>query len=140
MEGNRQTLDISWETILKIALSGSIFYLLYLVRDAVIWFFFALIISVLLEPAVNFLRWLRIPKFLAVVLTYLSIFGALGLIIYVTAPFFITEIRQFSQLVPQYFEKINPIFEGLKIEAFQSLENFVRIVTEGLEQISVSIY
>lgn len=139
MEENRQTLDISWETILKIALAGSIFYLLYLVRDAVIWFFFALIISVLLEPAVNFLRWLRVPKFLAVALTYLSIFGALGLVVYLTAPLFITEIRQFSQLIPQYFEKINPIFEGLKIETFQSLESFTQTATKGLEEISVSL-
>ncbi len=139
MEENRPTLDISWETILKIGLAGSIFYLLYLVRDVVIWFFFALIISVLLNPVINFLKWLRIPKVLAVIFTYLLIFGALGLIIYLTAPLFITEIRQFSQLIPQYFEKISPIFKELKIEVLQSLEGFTQTITGGLEQISISI-
>jgi predicted PurR-regulated permease PerM len=124
---------------MRIALAGSIFYLLYLVRDVVIWFFFALIISVLLEPAINFLRWLRVPKFLAVTLIYLSIFGALGMIIYMTAPLFITEIREFSQLIPQYFENISPIFAGLKIEALQNLEDFTQVATNGLEQISISI-
>lgn len=139
MEENRQTLDISWETILKIALTGSIFYILYLVRDVVIWFFFALIISVLLEPVINFLKWFRVPKILAVIFTYLLIFGMLGLIIYLTAPLFITEIRQFSQLIPQYFEKISPIFKELKIEALQNLEGLTQTITGGLEQISISI-
>lgn len=139
MNNQTQILDISWETILKIALAGSIFYTLYLVRDVVIWFFFALIISVLLEPVINFLRWLRVPKVLAVIFTYLSIFGVLALVIYLTAPLFITEIREFSQLIPQYFEKISPIFKELKIESLQNLESFTQNITGGLEKISVSV-
>jgi len=136
MEGQAYKLDISWGTILKIFLAGSVFYLLYLVKDVIIWFFFALIISVLLNPIVNFLRWFRLPKILAVIFTYLSIFGILGLIIYWTAPFFITEVRQFSQMVPEYFEKISPIFQELKIESLQNLENFFRALTGSLEKIS----
>jgi len=139
MENNNHTLDISWETILRVGLAGFAFYLLYLVRDVVIWFFFALIISVLLEPVINFLRWFRVPKILAVVFTYLSVFGILGLIIYLTAPLFITEIGQFSQLIPQYFEKISPVFKELKIEALQNLESFTQTIMGSLEQISISI-
>jgi len=139
MNEKTQTLDISWSTILKICLAGLIFYLLYLVRDVVIWFFFALIISVLFEPIIRFLKWLRVPKVLAVVFTYLSIFGLLGLLIYLTAPFFITEIRQFSQMIPQYFEKISPIFKELKIEALQNLETLTQTITGSLERISVSV-
>lgn len=139
MNDKVQTLDISGRTILKLCLAGLIFYLLYLVRDVVIWFFFALIISVLFEPIIKFLKWLRVPKVLAVIFTYLAVFGLLGLIIYLTAPFFITEIKQFSQMIPQYFEKISPIFKELKIEALQNLESFTQAVTGGLEQISVSI-
>ena len=132
-------LDISWQTILKVFLAGSIFYLLYLVRDVVIWFFFALIISVLLNPIVNFLRWLRLPKILAVILTYLSIFGVLASIIYLTAPLLIIEVKQFSQMVPQYFERISPIFQELKIEALQDIESLVQAITGSLEKISISI-
>lgn len=139
MNEKTQILDISGRTILKLCLAGLIFYLLYLVRDVVIWFFFALIISVLFEPIIKFLKWLRVPKVLAVIFTYLAVFGLLGLIIYLTAPFFITEIKQFSQMIPQYFEKISPIFKELKIEALQNLESFTQAITGGLEQISVSI-
>ncbi|MBU2539660.1 AI-2E family transporter [Patescibacteria group bacterium] len=140
MNQNSHTLDISWETILKIALSGVAFYVLFLIKDIIIWFLFALIISVLFEPAINFLRALRINKILAVVFIYLSFFGILGLAIYLTAPIFIIEIKQFSQMVPDYFEKISPIFKELKIGALQDLESFTKTITGGLEQVSVSIF
>lgn len=140
MKNQEHALDISWETILKIAISGVAFYVLFLIKDIVIWFLFALIISVLFEPAINFLRMLRIHKILAVVFIYLCFFGILGLVVYLTAPVFIIEIKQFSQMVPQYFEKISPIFKELKIGALQDLESFTGAVTGGLEQISTGVF
>ena len=140
MNNQGNTLDISWETILKVALAGVLFYLLFLVRDVVIWFFFALIISVLFEPAVKFLKMLRVPRVMAVIFIYLTFFSVLASAIYFTAPLFITEIKQFSQLVPHYFEAISPIFKELKIEALQSVESFTQAITGSLEKISSSIF
>ena len=139
MNGNR-VLDISWATILKIALALLCFYILYLVRDILVWFVFALVISVLLNPAINFLQRLRIPRVLSVILVYVAIFGILGLLIYWTAPIFISEIQQFSQLFPQYFEKIAPPLRGLGIEAFESLESFTKTLGNALERASANIF
>ena len=86
-----QTLDISWEAVIKVFIAIFIFYIIYLARDIALWFFFGLAVSVLLEPGINFLRKLKIPKVIAVLLIYLSIFGVLGLLIYLTAPIFIYE-------------------------------------------------
>ncbi len=77
-----QTLDISWWTIFKIALASLLFYIIYLVKDILIWFIFALIISVLFSPAITFLRKLRVPRVLAVIFIYVAIFGILGLVIF----------------------------------------------------------
>lgn len=140
MERGRQLLDISWETILKVFFAGFVFYLLYLVRDVFVWFLFALVISVLLEPAINFLKWFRVPRILAVIFVYLSIFGIFGFIVYLTAPIFIFEIQQFSKFFPQYFEKISPLFKELQIEALESLENFTKALSEKLGQASRSIF
>lgn len=129
-----QILDISWKTIVKIFVAGIIFYALYLVKDVVLWFFFALIISVLLEPAINFLRWFRIPKIVAIALVYLSIFGFLGLFIYLTAPIFVFELKQFSQYIPDYFEKISPILRDLGINVAQNFDDFNKILVGGLQQ------
>ncbi len=136
---SEQTLDISWETIIKVLITGSVFYILFLARNIVIWFFFALIISLLVDPIINFLRWLRLPKILAVILVYLSIFGVLGLMIYLTAPIFIFELNQFSQNIPSYFEKINPILKDVGIQAAHNFEDFTSILVFGLKQSSSSV-
>ncbi|MBX4200609.1 AI-2E family transporter [Candidatus Parcubacteria bacterium] len=134
-----QTLDISWQTIVKVLITGCILYMLFLARDIVIWFFFALMISLLLDPAINFLRWGRVPKILAVALVYISIFGILGLIIYLTAPVFMFELNQFSSNLPMYFEKINPILHEFGIEASKDFNDVTAILASNLKESAGSI-
>lgn len=127
------TLDISWETIIKVLIAGLAFYILYLARDIAVWFFFGLIISVLFEPAIKFLRKLYVPKVIAVVFVYSSIFGILGLLIYLTAPIFVHELKQFSQFLPDYLVRVNPILSQFGLDL--SLKGGITdILVNNLEQ------
>ncbi len=139
MNGDR-VLDISWSTILKVSFALLCFYIIYLVRDILVWFIFALIISILFNPGVTFLQRLRVPRVLAVIFIYVAIFGLLGILIYATAPMFVNEIRQFSQLFPQYFGKIAPPLRGLGVEAFESMESFTQALGETLQRASSDIF
>src|SRR3989338_6103182 len=135
-----QRLDVSWETISKILLAGFCVYALFLVRDVVVWFFFALIISLLLEPAIKFLvRW-RIPKVVAVIVVYLAIFGVLSLVIYLSAPIFIYEINQLAQNIPDYFVKVNPFLKEFGIEAGNNFQSFTGSLVTWLQDSSASIF
>ncbi len=134
-----QTLDIAWKTIIKVLITGFSLYLLFLSRDIIIWFFFALIISLLIEPAIDSLRWLRLPKILAVIVVYLSIFGLLGLMIYLIAPIFIFELGQLSSNIPQYFEKFNPILKDVGLGMAQNFEDFTLTLVSKLQESSDSI-
>jgi len=134
-----QTLDISWKTILKVLITGFSLYILFLIRDIAIWFFFALIISLLVEPAINFFRRLFLPKILAVVLVYVSIFGILGLMIYFTAPIFIFEIDHLSKNFPDYFEKLNPMLKNLGVNIAANFEDFMADIILKLQESSSSI-
>src|SRR3989344_1379141 len=134
-----QTLDISWKAIIKTLIIGFFLYILFLSRDIVIWFFFALVISVLVEPVINFLRNLKFPKVVAVILVYLSIFGLLGLIIYLTTPIFLFEIDQLSQNIPEYFEKLNPIFQNLGVDVAKNFKDFTATLVSSLQESSESI-
>ncbi len=134
-----QTLEISWASILRLLTACFLVYMIFLARDVVIWFCFALVVSLLVEPAIGALRWLRIPKILSVILVYISIFGTLGLIIYLTAPIFIFEINQFSQNIPDYFEKVNPLLKDVGIEAAKSFEEFTDLFLSNLKQSSGSV-
>jgi len=135
-----QTLDISWGTILKVFIAIFVFYVIYLAREIALWFLFALAISILLDPAINVLRKIKIPRIIAILIVYLAIFGILGLLIYVTAPIFISEIRQFIQNLPNYFEQINPVLKQFGIDTVQNFDDFTGTITSNLQQSSQSIF
>lgn len=135
-----KVLDISWGTIFKISLAVLGLYIIYLIRDILIWFIFALIISILFNPAIDFLHKKKIPRVLATILIYVIIFGILSFSIYLITPAFISEIQQFSQLFSQYFEKLTPPLKQLGIEAFESVESFTLTFQEWLARASSSIF
>ncbi len=134
-----QVLDISWEAIIKVFIAIFIFYIIYVARDIAVWFFFGLAISVLLDPAINFLRKLWVPKLIAILLVYLSIFGALGLLIYLTAPIFIFELKQFSQYIPEYFTQVSPLLDRLGIDLAMGFKSITGFLTGGLQESSKGV-
>jgi predicted PurR-regulated permease PerM len=70
---------------------------------------------------------------------YIAFFGTLTLIIYFIIPLFASEIKQFSQVIPQYFEKISPSLKGLNIEALQDIDSLVSTLGEILNKITLNI-
>ncbi len=133
-------LDISWETIFKILFAVICLYFLYLIRNVLIWFIFAVIISVLFEPLIDFLTKRKIPRLISVVLIYFIIFGLIALSIYFTVSIFTSEIRQFTKVLPQYFEKISPHFKELGFQAFENIEEFIDLLSKNLERMADTIF
>lgn len=136
---DEKTLNITWGMVFKILLTVIGFYILYQIRNILVWFIFAVVISILFDPAVNFLRKFKIPRGLAVLFVYIAFFGILSLIIYFIVPMFIAEIRQFSQILPQYFEEISPSLKGLRIEAFSDIESFITSLGDVLNKVTENI-
>ena len=131
MDDNKEKiLDISRKTSLKIAVAVLSFYFVYLIRDILVWFLFALIISILFNPAIDFFQKRRVPRILSVIFIYCSIFTAMTFFIYFTVPNFISEIQHFSQFFPEYFEKISPTFKTLGIQAFENIDVFTSALTD----------
>src|SRR3989344_1902660 len=93
----------------------------------------------LFQPAVNFLRKIYIPKIIAIFLIYLSIFGFLGFLIYLTAPIFVYEIKNFSQSLPDYFERISPILKQLGFDVAEGFGEVANVLTGNLEKSSKSV-
>lgn len=137
---NEKILDISWKTIFKFAIAIFVFYILYLVQDLLVWFLFAFIISILFNPVIDFLQYKRVPRILAIIFVYFSVFTGFSFLIYFTAPMFISEIQQFSQDFPQYFERISPSLRGLGIQAFENLETFMAVIDDMLINLSGNIF
>lgn len=137
MNGSR-VLDISLGTIFKIAFIALLFYIIYLIRDILILSIFALIISILFNPIIDFLQRKRIPRVLAVIFVYIGIFGLISLLIYSLASLFFVEIQKFSQGLPEYFETISPPLKSLGVEAFEDIESFIGLLNKSVETIAAS--
>ena len=134
-----QTLDISWEAILKVFIAIFIFYIIYLAREIALWFLFALAISILLDPAIKPFKKIHVPRIIAIIIVYLSIFGILGILIYLSAPIFVSEIRLFIQNLPSYFEQVNPILRQFGISTAQNFNDFTGSATLSLQQSSQGV-
>ncbi len=133
-------LDVSWGTIVKIMLALATLYFIFLIRNILIWLIFALIISILFNPAINFLQKARIPRILASVLVYAGVFTFLGLFIYVFALLLFSEFQHLSLYLSTYFEQVVPYLDGLRIEALRDFETFSESVSNVLQDLSGDIF
>ncbi len=134
-------IDISWGTIVKIALALTSLYLIFLVRDILIWFVFALIISILFNPAINFLRKkLHFHRVLAAILVYLSLFVLLGGLIWGIAPLLFSEFQQFNTHFTQYFNQASFYFSGLNIKALHDFQSFSNSISGLLSRASLNLF
>lgn len=139
MNSEEKILDISWEAVIKISVAIVLLYLLYLVRDILVWFVFSIVISVIFNPAVNFLHKKRIPRALAASFVYVVIFGGLILFLYSISSIFLDEVEKFSQNFPKYFEQISPILRRAGVEAFSNTELFLRSMHNFIQQLGANI-
>ncbi|MBM3250714.1 MAG: AI-2E family transporter [Candidatus Nealsonbacteria bacterium] len=133
-------LDISWKTILKISFTIVCFYIIFSIRDIIIWFVFALIISVLFNPAIDFLQKNRIPRVFGAISVYLGIFGLFTVLIYLIIPLFISEIHGFLKIFPQYFEMASPFLKDLGFHTFENIESFLEAFSGSLEVMAGNIF
>ena len=137
---NEKTLDLSWETVSKVAIAIIGFYILFNVKDILVWFIFALIISILFKPGIDVLMRLKIPRVIATSLMYLAVFGILSVTLYFIVSVLITEVEQFSRVMPIYFRDLSPTLSDLGIHAFEDIENFIEVTKGSLRELTAAIF
>jgi len=141
MNGNDQILDISWGTIVKLALTGFLVYVIFLIRDILVLVLFGVIISILFDPVIDFLQKRRVPRVISTLGVYLTLFGILSYTIFAVTPLFAQEIQEFSQRLPQYFEeRISPSLQGLGVATFEDFESFITAVAHGATEDTSNIF
>lgn len=133
-------LDVSWKGILKVAIIVVCFYILFLIKDILVWFLFALIISILFNPAIDFFQKRKVPRLLATLLVYFAVFGAFTFLIYLVVPLFMTEIDHFLKNFPQFFEKISPPLRALGFQAFQNTQALLKALGDALAGMTDNIF
>lgn len=113
-------------------------YILYLIKDIIIWFIFALIISVLFNFLIDYLEKKRIPRIVSASVLYLAVFALIGFFIYKTAPLMLYEIQEFMANLPTYLKKISPFFEKLGVYSFKNTKTFIDTLQQSLTNAGAS--
>jgi predicted PurR-regulated permease PerM len=126
-------IEISNETLLKIALFILLCYFLFIVCEILLWVLFAFVLAVLFEKPISLLA-IKIPRPVAALIVYFSFFILLiGSIYFISLPLF-KEVNHFIKLIPNYFEKISPSLKTLGIISFESFQE----LTQKLQSFLVS--
>ncbi len=137
---DKNILDISWSTIFKVFVALVIFYILFQITDIVVMFVFALVISMLFNPAIDYLSRFHIPRVVSVISIYLGVFGLISFLIYLGVPSFTKEIRDFSALIPDYIDKMGPFMQSIGVQAFESTEVLMNAIKDSSEAIANNVF
>ena len=82
-------------------------YIFWLLRDLALLVLTAIIIASAIEPGVAFFIRYRIPRFIAALLIYVLVFGAIFAILYLFFPPIIADAAGFLSAMPRYLDTIN---------------------------------
>jgi len=81
------TFELSWEAIVKVGILAASLYIFYQLKDILIWIVFALVISFLFNPLINYFQKKKMPRPLAAILIYFLVFGVFTFLIYIFTPY-----------------------------------------------------
>lgn len=127
-----KTLNINWDFVLKISVLVIFLYFLFLIQNLVIWFIFALILSILFNFLIDFLEKKKIPRIIATFFVYFGLLAIISFFFYKTVPVFLSDIKSFSSNLPLYFQKVSPFLEKIGIKVFQGADSLVIFLENNL--------
>lgn len=113
MEKTQTTLDVSFVSIIRFFIILALFVLLFFLREILIWVLLALIISILLNPFVDFLELKKISRVLGTGMVYTILLILVILIVGITTPIVIREI---TDMIPQNLPVIEEALRGIGID------------------------
>ena len=123
---------ISTGSIFKILAIALALYFVYVMWDLILILFVALILAALIDPFANWFQKRRIPRALAVIVTYVLMFGLLG-----TAIALITPI--ITQDIPQLVDNVGDLWNDIQQnEKWQSIVGSLQQAQESIAQFTGS--
>lgn len=127
-------IEISHRTIIFTVLFLLGLWVLYQVRQIILALFIAVILMAALNPAVNRLERLRLPRWLAILFLYILIFGGFGTVLGVLIPPLVDQTATFINRVIFYLREtrlfgIDPNFLTTQISQFGLLPSNILKIT-----------
>jgi len=135
MDGSHH-IHISTATILKGILWILFFVFLYVLKDVIIIFLFAIIIASAIAPFANWLDSRGFPRLFGVLGLYLLMLGSIVLVLSLIVPYIADEVSQLSTTLPNVVQRLSTSLENVQQESPQYFD-FVSEIQNILDTFSV---
>ncbi len=99
-------INITTATIIKTIIIIACLWFIFYIRNIVLIFLIALLLTAALRPTIAWLEKKKIPRILSVSIIYLTLFGIILLTILLIIPPINKQVAQLAQNFPSYLEKI----------------------------------
>lgn len=140
MKKEIEMIDITWRAIFKVIAAIILFWIIYLLREVIVWIILALIISVLFNPLIDVLEKRKVKRVFATIVVYTIFLLLCGLTLFVMIPPLIAETQYFTSTFAQYFDKIPSFLSEVGLDSFKNISSLSSNINESLVKISSNIF
>src|SRR3989344_6010252 len=144
-DSNHVHIEINTGTILRFILVILFFVFLYILKDVLIIFLFALIIASAISPFANWLDEKGFPRLLGVLLLFLVVLALIIAILSLIIPYVSQDISQLTSTLPQLVTKVSTSLEKVQqgspqyLDFLSEIQNILQGFSDYLQQSSQSI-
>lgn len=138
-------VEINTGTILRAIFIILFFVFLYILKDVVIIFLFALIIASAISPFANWLDEKGFPRLLGVLLLFLVVLALIVGVLSLIIPYVSQDINQLTSTLPQLVTKVSTSLEKVQqgspqyLDFLSEIQNILQGFSDYLQQSSQSI-
>jgi predicted PurR-regulated permease PerM len=119
-------IKISLTTLLLIFTLGLLVILLWQLRSLLITLMVSVVLAASISPVVNWAEKWHIPRWIATIITYLTLIGGLTGVVLLIGPTALDQIQRLIRQLPSYLETLRLITEDLAARLIDTPPEFVR--------------
>lgn len=109
----KRRITVSLVNLVAVVMIGLLLVLMWQLRGLLVTLMIAVVIAATLAPMIDSAQKLRIPRWLAVILTYLGLIGILSIAGVVIGPTVVQQIQRLIQRLPTFLEILRSLVEHL---------------------------
>lgn len=139
MKKEVEMIDITWRAIFKVIAAIFLFWIIYLLRDVIVWALLALFISILFNPLIDIVEKKKINRIFATIIVYFSTLLIIGLMLLIIVPPFVTEVQYFSATFSQYFNKLPVVLNQLGLNSLEGITSLNSSLNDSIIKMSSNV-
>lgn len=139
MKKEIEMIDVTWRAIFKVIAAIILFWIIYLLRDVIVWAIVALFISVLFNPLIDILEQKKIKRVFATIIVYFSFLLVFATIMLIIVPPLAAETKYFSLNFSQYFNMIPTYLSQMGLGSFESIYSLNSSLNQTLVSASSNV-